>query len=93
MTSDHLDRVTNYVDIGEKEGANLVVDGRGLKVHGYERGYFLGPTLFDHVTTDMKIYQDEIFGPVLVVVRAENYSEAIDIVNASCYGNGTAVFT
>ena len=93
VTGDHLDRVTSYVDIGEKEGADLVVDGRGLEVPGYEGGHFLGPTLFDHVTTDMKIYQDEIFGPVLVVVRAENYSEAIDIVNASRYGNGTAVFT
>ncbi len=93
VTSDHLNCVTNYVDIGKQEGANLVVDGRGLKVKGYERGYFLGPTLFDHVTTDMKIYQDEIFGPVLVVVRTENYSEAIDIINSSCYGNGTAVFT
>ena len=93
VTREHRDRVKEYVDIGEKEGADIVVDGRGLQVKGYEGGHFLGPTLFDKVTTDMKIYQDEIFGPVLVVIRAENYSEAIDIVNQNAYGNGTAVFT
>ena len=93
VTKAHRDKVKDYVDIGEKEGASLVLDGRGLTVAGHEGGHFLGPTLFDHVTEDMKIYQDEIFGPVLVVLRAENYSEAIDIVNRNPYGNGTAVFT
>jgi len=93
VTKEHRDRVKGYVDIGEQEGADIVVDGRGLQVKGYEGGHFLGPTLFDNVTTDMKIYKDEIFGPVLLVIRAENYSEAIDIVNQNTYGNGTAVFT
>ena len=93
ITQTHLDQVRGYVDAGEREGAELVVDGRGLKVEGHEDGYFLGPTLFDRVTRDMSIYRDEIFGPVLVVVRARSEGEAIDIVNQSPYGNGTAVFT
>ena len=93
ITQAHLDRVRGYVDAGEREGAELVVDGRGLSVAGYENGHFLGPTLFDRVTRDMSIYRDEIFGPVLVVVRAESDEDAIDIVNQSPYGNGTAVFT
>ena len=93
ITQAHLDRVRGYVDAGEREGAELVVDGRGLRVAGYEGGHFLGPTLFDHVTRDMSIYRDEIFGPVLVVVRADSDKDAIDIVNQSPYGNGTAVFT
>ena len=91
----HLDRVRGYIDAGEREGATVVVDGRDLVVgdDGQDDGHFLGPTLFDHVTRDMSIYTDEIFGPVLVVVRAESYAAAIDIVNESPYGNGTAVFT
>ena len=93
ITQAHLDRVRGYIDTGDREGAELVVDGRGLSVAGYENGYFLGPTLFDRVTRDMSIYRDEIFGPVLVVVRAESDEDAIDIVNQSPYGNGTAVFT
>jgi malonate-semialdehyde dehydrogenase (acetylating)/methylmalonate-semialdehyde dehydrogenase len=93
ITQAHLDRVRGYVDAGEREGAELVVDGRGLSIAGYEGGHFLGPTLFDRVTRDMSIYRDEIFGPVLVVVRAESDEDAIDIVNQSPYGNGTAVFT
>ncbi len=93
ITQAHLDRVRGYVDAGEREGADLVVDGRGLTVAGYETGHFLGPTLFDRVTRDMSIYRDEIFGPVLVVVRAESDGEAIEIVNQNPYGNGTAVFT
>ena len=93
VTEAHLDRVRGYVDAGEREGAELVVDGRGLTVAGYEGGHFLGPTLFDHVTRDMSIYRDEIFGPVLVVVRAKSDGEAIELVNRSPYGNGTAVFT
>ncbi len=93
ITKVHRDKVSGYVDTGEKEGATLVLDGRGLKVAGHENGYFLGPTLFDHVRPEMTIYKDEIFGPVLVVLRAENFTEAIDIVNHNPYGNGTAVFT
>ena len=89
----HLERVRGYVDAGQQEGADLVLDGRGLVIEGHEDGYFLGPTLFDHVTGDMSIYRDEIFGPVLVVVRAQSYSEALAIVNESPYGNGTALFT
>ena len=93
ITADHLDRVRSYVDAGEREGATLVVDGRRVTVEGYEAGYFLGPTLFDHVTRDMSIYREEIFGPVLVVMRADSHTQAIDIVNRNPYGNGTAVFT
>ncbi|MEE2777396.1 MAG: CoA-acylating methylmalonate-semialdehyde dehydrogenase [Acidobacteriota bacterium] len=93
VTAEHLDRVRGYVDAGEGEGASLVLDGRGLEIEGHAGGHFIGPTLFDHVTADMTIYRDEIFGPVLVVVRAESFSEAIELVNDNPYGNGTAVFT
>ena len=93
ITREHLDRVARYVDLGESAGAELVLDGRGVRVAGCEGGFFLGPTLFDRVTVEMPIYRDEIFGPVLVVVRADTYDDAIDIVNRSPYGNGTAVFT
>ena len=87
------DRIVGYVGRGEQAGATLVVDGRGLTVPGHEDGFFVGPTLFDHVTTDMDIYTHEIFGPVLVILRADTFAEAIDIVNANPYGNGTAIFT
>jgi malonate-semialdehyde dehydrogenase (acetylating)/methylmalonate-semialdehyde dehydrogenase len=93
VTAEHRQRIVGYVDAGVAEGAILVVDGRGLVVAGHEQGYFVGPTLFDHVTPAMTIYQDEIFGPVLVVLRAESLEEAIAIVNANPYGNGTAIFT
>jgi malonate-semialdehyde dehydrogenase (acetylating)/methylmalonate-semialdehyde dehydrogenase len=93
ITREHLERVAGYVDLGESAGAEIVLDGRGVRVAGCEGGFFLGPTLFDRVTVDMPIYRDEIFGPVLVVVRADTYDDAIDIVNRSPYGNGTAVFT
>ena len=76
-----------------KEGAELVVDGRGLELQGYERGFFLGGSLFDRVTEDMSIYKTEIFGPVLCVVRAGGYAEAADLINRHEYGNGTAIFT
>ncbi len=89
----HRDRVKGYVDQGEAAGAELVVDGRGLSVKGHENGFFLGPTLIDHVTPEMSVYKDEIFGPVLVVLRAKDFDEAIDLVNRNPYGNGTAVFT
>ena len=93
VTAEHLARVTSYIDIGAGEGATLAVDGRRITVDGGEGGYFVGPTLFDHVTPEMTIYRDEIFGPVLVVVRAETLGEAIELVNRNPYGNGTAVFT
>ena len=86
-------RITGYVGRGEQAGATLVVDGRGLVVDGHENGFFVGPCLFDWVTTDMDIYTDEIFGPVLVVLRADTFAEAIEIINANPYGNGTAIFT
>jgi len=93
VTRQHLDKVRSYVDAGEKAGALLVSDGRDLVVEGHESGFFLGPTLFDNVTTDMSIYTDEIFGPVLSTVRMDRYEEAIRLINQNPYGNGTAVFT
>jgi malonate-semialdehyde dehydrogenase (acetylating)/methylmalonate-semialdehyde dehydrogenase len=93
VTRQHLDKVRGYVDQGVKEGAKLVVDGRDLKLQGYEDGFFLGGCLFDDVTTDMRIYREEIFGPVLSVVRAPDFDYATRIVNEHEYGNGTAIFT
>ena len=93
VTSAHRDKVAGYIDTGVAEGAKLVLDGRNRKVAGYEHGFFLGTTLFDQVKPGMKIYQDEIFGPVLVVLRADTLEEAIALVNANPYGNGTAIFT
>ena len=93
VSGPHRDKVRSYVDAGVKEGAKLVLDGRGRKVAGCEDGYFLGATLFDQVKPEMSIYRDEIFGPVLVVLRARTLEEAIAIVNANPYGNGTAIFT
>jgi malonate-semialdehyde dehydrogenase (acetylating)/methylmalonate-semialdehyde dehydrogenase len=93
VTGQHRDKVSGYIDQGVKEGARLVVDGRGHTVAGHESGYFLGTTLFDHVTPEMKIYQDEIFGPVLVVLRVDTLDEAIALVNRNPYANGTAIFT
>ena len=89
----HRDKVAGYIDQGVKEGAKLVVDGRGHKVPGNEGGFFLGTTLFDNVKTDMKVYQDEIFGPVLVVLREKTLEDAIALVNRNPYANGTAIFT
>jgi malonate-semialdehyde dehydrogenase (acetylating)/methylmalonate-semialdehyde dehydrogenase len=93
VTKQHLDKVSGYVDQGVAEGAKLVVDGRGLKLQGYEGGYFIGGTLFDHVTADMRIYKEEIFGPVLAVVRADSYATAARLINTHEFGNGTAIFT
>ena len=93
VTKQHMEKVLGYIDKGVKEGAELVVDGRGLKLQGYENGYFVGGSLFDRVKPDMTIYKEEIFGPVLSVVRAESYDSAVDLINRHEYGNGTAIFT
>ena len=93
VTAAHRDRVRGYIDAGVAEGAALALDGRHLRIPGHESGFFMGPTLFDRVTPEMTIYQDEIFGPVLVVVRVDTYDEAIALVNRNPYGNGTALFT
>ena len=92
ITAEHLDKVRSYIDIGEEEGAKLVVDGRKHDVTGLP-GYYLGPTLFDHATEDMRVYREEIFGPVLTMVRVETFDEAIGLINAHEYGNGTSIFT
>lgn len=93
ISKDSYNRIHSYIAQGLEKGANLVVDGRDISLQGYEDGYFIGGCLFDNVTTDMSIYKDEIFGPVLSVVRAENYEEAVDMINAHEYGNGTSIFT
>ena len=93
VTSAHRDRVKGYIDAGVGQGATLVTDGRGLSIPGHEAGFFLGPTLFDYVTPEMTIYTDEIFGPVLIVLRVGTLDEAIALVNRNPYGNGTAIFT
>jgi malonate-semialdehyde dehydrogenase (acetylating)/methylmalonate-semialdehyde dehydrogenase len=93
ISRDALDRIKGYVDSGVQAGAKLIVDGRDIAVQGYENGYFVGGCLFDDVTPDMSIYTDEIFGPVLAVVRAKDYEEALGLVNDHEYGNGAAIFT
>ena len=93
VTRQALERIEGYIETGAKEGAKLVVDGRGLKVKGHEDGFFTGGTLFDHVTPSMRIYKEEIFGPVLGCVRVHDLGEAIDLVNAHEFGNGVACFT
>jgi malonate-semialdehyde dehydrogenase (acetylating)/methylmalonate-semialdehyde dehydrogenase len=87
------DKIVSYIDSGVAEGAKLVVDGRGFKLQGYENGFFVGGTLFDNVKPDMKIYREEIFGPVLSVVRAGTYQDAVDLIHGHEYANGTAIFT
>ncbi|HBX26825.1 MAG TPA: methylmalonate-semialdehyde dehydrogenase (CoA acylating), partial [Gammaproteobacteria bacterium] len=93
VTREHADKVLGYINQGISEGASLVVDGRDFVVAGYENGYFVGPTLFDHVKPGMRIYDEEIFGPVLSIVRVASFEEAVGLVNAHEYGNGTAIFT
>jgi malonate-semialdehyde dehydrogenase (acetylating)/methylmalonate-semialdehyde dehydrogenase len=93
VTKAHRDKVASYIDAGEADGAKIVVDGRNVQANGGAEGFWLGPTLIDHVTPEMSIYTDEIFGPVLSVVRVETYDEALDLINANPYGNGTAIFT
>jgi malonate-semialdehyde dehydrogenase (acetylating)/methylmalonate-semialdehyde dehydrogenase len=91
VTAVHRDKVASYIEAGSKEGATVVVDGRDLKVDG--DGFFLGPTLLDNVTSKMSVYTDEIFGPVLSIIRVNTYDEALNLVNSHQYGNGTAIFT
>ena len=93
VTKAHRDRVSSFIESGEAAGAKVVVDGRDVAARGGEEGFWLGPTLFDEVTPDMDVYREEIFGPVLSVVRAKSYEDAVALVNANEYGNGTAVFT
>ncbi|SDD17565.1 CoA-acylating methylmalonate-semialdehyde dehydrogenase [Paraburkholderia lycopersici] len=93
VTRQALERIEGYIAAGAEEGATLVVDGRGLKVPGFEDGFFTGGTLFDHVTPDMRIYQEEIFGPVLACVRVKDFSEAVQLINDHEFGNGVACFT
>ena len=93
ISKEHKEKVESYIAQGIQEGAKLIADGRNYKIQGYENGYFVGPTLFDNVTKDMTIYKEEIFGPVLSVIRAKNYDEALSLVNDHAYGNGTSVYT
>ena len=93
VTGEHLNKVKGYVDIGVEEGADLVVDGREYSLQGYEDGFFMGGCLFDNVTTDMRIYKEEIFGPVLSVVRSEKFDDAVQMINDHEFGNGVSIFT
>jgi malonate-semialdehyde dehydrogenase (acetylating)/methylmalonate-semialdehyde dehydrogenase len=93
VSAEHLAKVKGYVDLGVQEGAKLLVDGRDFKLQGYEKGYFMGGCLFDNVTRDMRIYKEEIFGPVLSIVRAKSFDEAIDLPSTHEYGNGVAIYT
>ncbi len=93
VSAAHRDKIADYIRIGQEEGAELVVDGRGFAMQGYEKGFFIGPTLFDHVTPTMRTYREEIFGPVLQIVRAETTDEAMQLASDHQYGNGVAIFT
>jgi malonate-semialdehyde dehydrogenase (acetylating)/methylmalonate-semialdehyde dehydrogenase len=93
VTAQARDRIERLVGTGESQGAQVPVDGRGLTVSGHEGGFFVGPTVVDRVTPDMDVYREEIFGPVLSVLRIDDVDAAIDLINANPYGNGTAIFT
>jgi len=93
VTKEHLIKVKGYVDLGVKEGAKLVVDGRNVRLQGYENGFYIGGCLFDNVTEKMRIYKEEIFGPVLSVIRVKDFNSAVDLINNHEYGNGTTIFT
>jgi malonate-semialdehyde dehydrogenase (acetylating) / methylmalonate-semialdehyde dehydrogenase len=93
VTAQHKAKICDFISAGEAQGATLIVDGRNVSIEGHEKGYFVGPTLFDHVSPDMSIYQEEIFGPVLAVVRVPNYQTGLTLINRCDYGNGTAIFT
>ena len=93
ISKEHKEKVENYIAKGVEEGATLIADGRNYKIQGYENGYFIGPTLFDNVSKNMTIYKEEIFGPVLSVIRAKDYDEALNLVNDHAFGNGTSIYT
>lgn len=93
VTKEHRDRVASYIEVGQKDGATVVVDGRSVEADGDAAGFWLGPTLIDHVPTTSAVYRDEIFGPVLSIVRVASYEEDLELINSGAYGNGTAIFT
>ncbi len=93
ISKEHKQKIENYISLGLEEGAKLLLDGRNYNLQGYENGYFVGPTLFDNVSKNMTIYKDEIFGPVLSIVRVKSYEEAINLVNSHKFGNGTSIYT
>jgi malonate-semialdehyde dehydrogenase (acetylating)/methylmalonate-semialdehyde dehydrogenase len=93
ITEVHRDKVASYIEVAADDGAEVVVDGRGVQADGEASGFWLGPTLIDKVPTSSKVYLDEIFGPVLSVVRVHSYDEGVDLINNGAYGNGTAIFT
>ena len=93
VTQEHRDKVASYIDIAEQDGATVVVDGRGVEIDGDANGFWLGPTLIDQVPTTSRVYTEEIFGPVLSIVRVKTYAEGVDLINSGAYGNGTAIFT
>jgi malonate-semialdehyde dehydrogenase (acetylating)/methylmalonate-semialdehyde dehydrogenase len=93
VSAAHKRRVEDYIALGEREGAELVLDGRGFALQGHENGFFIGPTLFDQVTPAMKSYQEEIFGPVLQIARADSFEAALELPSKHAYGNGVAIFT
>jgi malonate-semialdehyde dehydrogenase (acetylating)/methylmalonate-semialdehyde dehydrogenase len=93
VTREHRDKVASYIEIAENDGAKVVVDGRGINVDGDANGFWLGPTLIDQVPTTSKVYTEEIFGPVLSIVRVKTYEEGVHLINNGAFGNGTAIFT
>jgi len=93
VTAAHRQKVSDYIQMGVDEGAELVVDGRGFALQGYEKGFFIGPSMFDQVKPTMRTYQEEIFGPVLQIVRADSFEAALDLPSRHMYGNGVAIFT
>jgi len=93
VTKVHRDKVASYIEIAEQDGADVVVDGRGIEVDGDANGFWLGPTLIDKVSTSSKVYTEEIFGPVLSIVRVNTYEEGVQLINSGAFGNGTAIFT
>ena len=93
ISKEHKNKIYNYIEDGINEGAKLILDGRNLKIQGYENGHFVGPTIFDHVKDKMKIYKEEIFGPVLSVIRVKNYEQALKLVNEHQFGNGSSIYT
>lgn len=93
ITKESKEKVEKLIGEGEQQGAKILLDGRGCKVQGYEKGNFVGATVIDNVTPGMSVYDQEIFGPVMIIVRANTLQEAIDLINNNSYGNGTAIFT